>query len=149
MGEATRRELSKSSTTNSQSVHRVMHNELCIRLSEHPFLKQRTLRCFHRRVPLRSSNQQLLRIRGTKCGAEESCKRGPEVALEDAQRLKTFAPAVNRRGLVFQKEALSRTFESLNPSLFINLLAKRALTPFWPEKPAFHPITRHLNSLSN
>jgi hypothetical protein len=90
-----------------------------------------------------------MRTVGTKCGAEESCKRGPEVALGDGQRLKTFAALVNRRGLVFQKEPLSRKFESFNPSLFINLLAKRALTPLQPEKPAFRPIATHLNSLSD
>ena len=90
-----------------------------------------------------------MRTVGTKCGAEESCKRGPEVALGDGQRLKTFAALVNRHGFVFQKDALSRIPESLNPSFFINLLAKGALTPLWPEKPALRPITTRLNSLSD
>jgi hypothetical protein len=90
-----------------------------------------------------------MRTVGTKCGAEESCKRDPEVALEDMSRLKTFAALVNRRGLVFQKEPLSRKFESFNLSFFINLLAKRALTPLRPEKSAFRPIAIRLNSLSD
>jgi hypothetical protein len=114
-----------------------MHNEPGFGLHGLGLLKQRTLRCFHRRVPWRSSNQQLLRTVGTKCGAEESCICGPEVALMDRTRLKTFAIAVNHHGFLFQKEALSLIFDRLKTLFLLKLLAKRALTPFQGEKQAF------------